>query len=145
MGNICRSPAAECVFRTMAEEFTDKIEVDVGSAGTINFHEGNSPDKRMQSAGAKRGYSISGAARQIVENDFFEFDLIVPMDASNLSYVNQIAPTKPHRAEVKLFCDFCTDRSESEVPDPYYGGQDGFDLVLDILENGCKEILKSIT
>ena len=141
MGNICRSPAGECVFRHFAEKagVTERVETD--SAGTIGFHSGNSPDSRMQAAGRKRGYSIEGAARQIRSKDFDEFDLIVTMDRDNFENVKAIAPGNETRATVREFCTFCTEHSDIEVPDPYYGGAAGFDHVLDLMEDGCRAIL----
>ncbi|MGB0372938.1 MAG: low molecular weight protein-tyrosine-phosphatase [Opitutales bacterium] len=142
MGNICRSPAGECIFRHIVESegHSDTIEID--SAGTIGFHTGNSPDSRMRSAGAKRGYRIEGAARQLAEDDFQKFDLIVTMDDANFENASAIAPQGESRASLRKFCDFCEHHSDQEVPDPYYGGQSGFEHVLDLMEDGCRGILK---
>ena len=144
MGNICRSPAAECVFRHYVDEagLSDKVEID--SAGTIGFHAGNPPDSRMQAAGKKRGYTIQGAARQIQTEDFHSFDLIITMDDENFRNISKSAPIGESRALLQRFCDFVPSRADTEVPDPYYGGQAGFDYVLDLLESGNEAVLDFI-
>lgn len=141
MGNICRSPAGECVFRSLIDSngYSGFIETD--SAGTINFHEGNQPDSRMQATAANRGYNIQGAARQIKKEDFEAFDLIITMDDENFHKVSRIQPAGRTRASVHKFCEFCTEHDDSEVPDPYYGGQAGFEKVLDMMEDGCANLI----
>ena len=141
MGNICRSPAGECIFRSFVEEAGLEESIEIDSAGTIGFHEGNPPDSRMKATGKRRGYSIVGAARQIKPADFAAFDLIVTMDNENYHNVMRIKPSGETRATVKPFCEFCTEHSEEEVPDPYYGGAAGFEHVIDLLEDGCRSIL----
>lgn len=143
MGNICRSPAAENVMGHLirAQELEARFQVD--SAGTIDFHSGSAPDPRMVSAAKTRGVEMTGKARMVQVKDLHRFDLILAMDRSNLMFLEDLAKKyPPERAEIKMFCDFLTEHPHEEVPDPYYGGQGGFDLVLDLLEDGCREILK---
>ena len=145
LGNICRSPSAENVMRHLVNEanITHKIALD--SAGTAGWHTGKSPDSRMSAAAAKKSYAMKGRARQVKPNDFVKFDLILAMDQSNyddLTVVRADCHT-PH-AKLQLFCDFCTEHDETEVPDPYYGGPEGFDYVIELLEDGCGHLLNQI-
>jgi protein-tyrosine phosphatase len=144
MGNICRSPAAEGTFRHLLaqEDLKDRIECE--SAGTIDFHAGSPPDARMRSAARDRGITMGGAARQIAITDFATFDLILCMDEENLEHVEQLAGDQKHRARIRLFCEFVADSDAREVPDPYYGGADGFDAVMDLLEDGCANLLEYV-
>ena len=144
MGNICRSPAAEAVMRRLveAEGLANRIECD--SAGTIAFHTGNPPDHRMHAAAAKRGIHTGGQARQIRDDDYHSFDLILTMDDENLLNTRNMAPAGEHPAEVRPFCDFVTGATATQVPDPYYGGPRGFETVLDLLEDGCASLLEHI-
>ncbi len=145
MGNICRSPAGECVMRHLAAKSGAGHLVECDSAGTIDLHTGNPPDTRMRRTAEKRGIPITGAARQIQAEDLGRFDLILTMDADNRAYVDQLVTSSGGRAELKNFCDLCrTHEGYQDVPDPYYGGQDGFELVLDLLEDGCAELLEEI-
>lgn len=143
MGNICRSPAAECVMRSIVERegLEDRIICD--SAGTISFHTGEPPDKRMRQTGSSRGVRIDGSARQIKAQDLDEFDLVLAMDDENLANIHSL--DNGSRAEKILpFCGFLKRHQNSEVPDPYYGGQTGFELVLDLLQDGCEEVLQHV-
>ena len=142
MGNICRSPAGEAVMRHLIEAggLTDQIECD--SAGTIAFHTGNPPDQRMHTAAKKRGINTGGRARQICNDDYYLFDLILTMDDENLENVLSMAPAGDYPAEIRPFCHFVTGSTATEVPDPYYGGAQGFETVLDLLEDGCVNLLE---
>jgi protein-tyrosine phosphatase len=139
-GNICRSPAAECTFRKLLEVrgLNDKISCD--SAGTIGSHQGNPPDSRMKQAALGRSLKISGAARMINNQDYQKADLIVTMDDFNFSEVNKLVPDESFKSKIRPFCDFVTS-SDREVPDPYYGGPSGFEKVLDLLDDGCVQLL----
>ena len=142
MGNICRSPAAEIIFRSTTTEAGRHEEFVIDSAGTIGFHQGNPPDARMAATLRRRGYDVqTSGARQIQRKDLDTFDLIVTMDASNTEDVLELATGPEQRAKVRPFTEFCAHLDVSEVPDPYYGGADGFDHVVDILEDGCPAIL----
>lgn len=143
MGNICRSPAAEGVFQHLISENKLNHKLYCDSAGTISFHAGKSADKRMISAARKRGYELNSKARQIQSEDFNLFDIIVTMDDENYSNVMKLTKSDSDRNKVKKFCDFCKIHTDKEVPDPYYGGTQGFEHVLDLLEDGCSELLKA--
>lgn len=143
LGNICRSPTAEGVFRRYVEQagLSDKISID--SAGTSDWHIGKTPDPRTQVAAAKRGYDLSTLrGRQASVEDFTEFDLILAMDKSNLSNLQAIQPVDA-KAELALYLPRFG-ISPDEVPDPYYGGEDGFELVLDMLEQASQVLLDEI-
>jgi protein-tyrosine phosphatase len=141
LGNICRSPAAEGVMAKLVADAGCADLWRIDSAGTIGLHAGDLPDHRMRGAAKKRGYALTSRARQLQINDLKEFDLVVAMDRSNLADIRRLV-REGSRAELALFCDFCTKHPQTEVPDPYYGGADGFELVLDLLEDGCAEILR---
>lgn len=144
LGNICRSPAAEGVMRALVEAEGLGGSILVRSAGTAGWHTGKLPDQRMRNAAQNRGYNLSSRARQVNEDELRENDLILVMDQPNLRDVRSIDRESRHTAKIHLFCDFCTDHEEKEVPDPYYGGEQGFELVLDLLEDGCRGVLAHI-
>lgn len=141
LGNICRSPTADGVFRKLVADagLQDLIEID--SAGTAAWHIGKAPDPRTQEAAASRGYDLSKLrARQAVAEDFYEYDHILAMDQSNLENLQQIRPADAS-ARLGLFLDYAPDLGIKEVPDPYYGGADGFEQVLDLVEAAGKNLL----
>ena len=146
LGNICRSPAAEGVFRQMVERegLTDRIFVD--SAGTGAWHAGDGPDGRMINHAKKRGYDLSQLeARQIsAPEDFETFDLILTMDNSNLKIVRSLDVKNQYTAKVKPLVSYCRIHEASEVPDPYYKEASGFDHVLDLIEDSCHELLVTL-
>ena len=143
-GNICRSPAAECVFRSLVDKegLSDRITCD--SAGTINQHAGNPPDLRMQEAAQRRDIQLEGAARMASASDFDQFDLLLTMDDFNRSELRSLAPDQELAKKIRPFCEYLTEHHRTQVPDPYYGGSRGFDIVLDLLEDGCRSLLASI-
>ncbi|RTR32061.1 low molecular weight protein-tyrosine-phosphatase [Shewanella atlantica] len=147
MGNICRSPTAEAVFRAKAE--TRGLNLDIDSAGTIAYHQGKSPDPRSIAAGEKRGFSFKGiTARQVTQEDFVRFDLILAADLQNLQDLQDRSP-EHYQDKLKLMLSFLDEASVStatlnEVPDPYYGAGNGFELVLDLIEQSCDNLLKQI-
>lgn len=144
MGNICRSPAGEIVFQHLLEQegLTDQVSCD--SAGTISFHTGNAPDARMSQSLQKRGYQIFGQSRQFRVRDFDDFDLILAMDQENYANITALARSAEEKEKVKLFCEFCTEHEEEEVPDPYYGGDEGFETVADLIEDGASNLIDSL-
>lgn len=144
MGNICRSPAAQGVMEKMAADAGVRDRMDIDSAGTINFHAGKLPDSRMREAAGRRGYPLTHRARQVSRTDLDAFDLLLVMDSANFADVESLVDPKKHGRKVRLFCEFCTNHCETEVPDPYYGGSAGFEKVLDMLEDGCAEILRRL-
>lgn len=142
LGNICRSPTAEAVLRATANSMSINIEVD--SAGTINNHQGNCPDKRAIAAGEKRGYSFSGiTSRPITLVDFDYFDTILAADKSNVDDLKSICPIHLQH-KISLFLSFAMADTD-EIPDPYYGGDAGFELVLDLLEDASTQLLTTIS
>ena len=144
LGNICRSPAAEAAIVEAAADAGIELEVD--SAGTGAYHIGNPPDERMQRAGAERGLSISGRARQFEPTDFDRFDLIVVMDRDNLRDVVAQAPDGAAVDRVRLFRSFdpAADAGDLDVPDPYYGGAEGFSQVVDMVRRAAAGLVSEI-
>jgi protein-tyrosine phosphatase len=142
MGNICRSPMAEGVFRQMVRQAGLEDVVKVSSAGTHGFHAGEAPDKRAQAVTAKRGVDISGLrARSVLEKDFDEHDLILAMDWDNLSALQQLAPKRAHH-KLQLLMRFATEHETATIADPYYGNAQGFEPVLDCIEDACAGLLE---
>jgi len=137
MGNICRSPSAEGVFRAHVSQADLYVEIHIDSAGTHAYHVGEPPDSRATSAARNRGIDISSQrARAVEAGDFHRFDYILAMDDSNLEILERMRP-EDSRAELKLLVDYCSDPDIDHVPDPYYGGKDGFEQVLDLLDIAC--------
>lgn len=142
LGNICRSPTAEAVIRKMAGDAGLDIVID--SAGTGAWHSGERPDSRAIAAGQARGYSFDGqAARAVSSTDFGQFDYILAMDRKNLTHLQNMTP-RLFSGHVGLFLDFAKGISQKEVPDPYYGGDDGFELVLDLIEAASRGLIEDI-
>lgn len=144
LGNICRSPAAEIIFRKQVTDAGRAAEFEIDSAGTIGHHQGAPPDSRMSESLRQRGFTIEGCSRQIQPEDLIRFDLIVTMDESNLSDVLSLDETGRLHSKVRSFVSFCRHHDDLRVPDPYYGGQRGFDHVIRMLEDGCEGILESL-
>jgi protein-tyrosine phosphatase len=141
LGNICRSPTAEAVLRKKAKEMGLNLEID--SAGTRGYHAGCPPDKRAQMAGESRGYSFKGIkCRRVIDKDFEKFDYILAMDEDNLRSLKESSDPEYH-SKIHLFMDFSAS-DETEVPDPYYGGKKGFDVVLDLIEVASDGFLKQL-
>ena len=144
LGNICRSPSAEGVFRKLVEDAGLRDTIKTDSVGTGNWHIGHPPDSRAIQAAAERGIDISDLrARQLSQTDTVEFDYILAMDNQNLADIEHIADQQHHN-KIHLFLDFAQDYEELEVPDPYYGGNQGFDNVLDMIENAAAGLLTTI-
>jgi protein-tyrosine phosphatase len=141
LGNICRSPAADGIMNHLVKMNGQAESYFIDSAGTSAHHVGERADSRMRKHAARRGYELESISRQFVSSDFEEFDLILAMDKSNLSNILRLDTEGKYQGKVKLFCDFCQKHKISEVPDPYYGGNQGFEDVLDIVEDGVAGIL----
>lgn len=144
MGNICRSPTAEGVFNKLLQDrqLTDRFLVD--SAGTHAYHVGNSPDNRAQQTARQRGVDLSALrARQVNADDFEYFDHILAMDSENYHLLLADSPSEYH-AKIKRFLDYAPQQSERDVPDPYYGGMNGFDHVFDLVETASEGFLDSV-
>jgi len=135
-GNICRSPTAEAVMRRLVTEAGLASEIEIDSAGTGDWHAGESPDARAVAAAQQRGLAVGGIARQITPADFEDVDLVLAVDDENLQRLRRMAPPGATARVRKLAAD--------DVPDPYYGGDDGFDLVLDLLEKDCQALLDEL-
>lgn len=144
MGNICRSPTAEAVFRRYVarEGLADSIHID--SAGTHDYHIGDAPDARTQRVASQRGYDMSQLrGRQVEEVDFAHFDYVLAMDEANLSILKRLRPSDT-KCHLGLFLEFAEHHAEREVPDPYYGGAQGFEHVLDLVEDAANGLLNHI-
>lgn len=144
MGNICRSPTAEAVFRKLVSDAGLDALVHADSAGTHAYHVGNAPDRRAQEAAERRGYSLEGIrARRVSELDFEGFDFIVAMDEDNLTMLREAADSA-HHGKIRLFLEYAPDAGLREVPDPYYGGASGFERVLDLVEEASRGLLEAV-
>lgn len=145
LGNICRSPLAEVVFGEIVREEGVEDRFDIDSAGTSDYHTGDPPDPRTVQEAQRRGLVLDHAARQIRAADLERFDYVIAMDASNLGRIERLAKSRPRRAELHLLRAFDEDASDDlEVPDPYFGGPDGFADVHDMVERACRGLLRHI-
>jgi len=144
MGNICRSPTAEAVFRHYVESAGMSADIFIDSAGTHDYHIGDKPDARAQHAARQRGYDMSELrGRQVGEDDFRHFDYVLAMDSANLAILQHIAPPGSD-TRARLFLEYARHHRERDVPDPYYGGADGFERVLDMVEDAAQGLLEEI-
>jgi protein-tyrosine phosphatase len=144
MGNICRSPTAEGVFRHLVAQQGLAERIITDSAGTHDYHIGAPPDPRAQAAAARRGYDLSGLrARQVTVGDFAAFDHVLAMDEYNRELLHALCPPQ-YRARVRLLLEFADGTPLREIPDPYYGGAQGFEEVLDLVENAARGLLRHI-
>ncbi len=144
LGNICRSPAAEGVFLHQLAEAGQDACFEVDSAGTGSWHVGQPADRRMRAAAERRGIHLPSRARQLSLADLQDFDHILTMDAENLAAVRALGRRNPPRAAIKPLLQYCRRFPQEEVPDPYYGGEAGFDHVLDLLEDACEGLLADL-
>lgn len=146
LGNICRSPAAEGIMRDIVEREGASGKWIIDSAGTGRYHIGDLPDRRMRVHARQRGLELTHRARQVDVEDFIDFDLIVAMDASNASNLRAMAPSVEAARKVIPMADFFSPSARYDyVPDPYYEGAEGFELVLDLLEDGCQNMFDFYT
>ena len=146
LGNICRSPAAEGIFNQKIKERDLERLFVVDSAGTGSWHVGNLPDKRMRLTALSRGIELTSRSRQIEENDLYEFDEILVMDKDNLDAVKSLTKDQNHpvNSKIKLILSYSKKSELDEVPDPYYGGQNGFDMVIDLLDDAMDGLIDSL-
>ena len=147
MGNICRSPTAEGVMRRLVEDAGLADRISVESAGTGAWHAGEPPDRRATLAARRRGIGLEGAARQVTPEDFRDFDLLIAMDRSNLRDLLAVAPDEDAADKVRLLREFdptSAGAPDLDVPDPYYGGDRGFETVLDMVEAACRGLLDDL-
>ena len=145
LGNICRSPAAEGVMLHLLEEKGLSESFIIDSAGVLGYHEGNLPDPRMRQHASARGYDLVHRSRPVKVEDFYNFDLIIGMDDQNISDLKEIAPSPQEGQKIHRMVEYLQQEEATYVPDPYYGGSDGFELVLDLLEDACEGLLNSLT
>lgn len=144
LGNICRSCTAEEIMRTILHrEGLDKV-IEVDSAGLISYHQGEQADPRMRAHASRRGYHITHLSRPVRMTDFEEFDLIIGMDDSNISGLHDLAPSIEAENKIHRMTEYCTRMVADHVPDPYYGGAQGFENVIDILEDACEGLLQQV-
>jgi protein-tyrosine phosphatase len=144
MGNICRSPTAEAVFREVLRVEGEGLAVQVDSAGTHGYHVGEPPDSRAVAAARRRGYPMDDLrARRVEPADFERFDLLLAMDEDNLAFLHRIAP-EGCRARARLLLEFAPQAGRTDVPDPYYGGEAGFEAVLDLVEEAARGLLDDL-
>ncbi len=145
LGNICRSPAAEGFMRAICENRADAARWEIDSAGTGNYHIGDLPDRRMRVHARRRGYEFTHRARRVSAADFGRFDVLVAMDSSNEYNLRRLAPTVEDEAKIVRMADYVTMATRYDhIPDPYYEGAEGFELVLDLLENGCANLADTL-
>jgi protein-tyrosine phosphatase len=144
MGNICRSPTAEGVLRALVEREGLGANFEIDSAGTHGYHVGESPDERARKAAQRRGYDLSPwRARRVNELDFMRIDCILAMDSDNLAMLRRACPAE-HRHKLGLFLDYSTNFDDRDVPDPYYGGGEGFERVLDLVEDAARGLIAAM-
>ncbi len=147
LGNICRSPTAEGVMRSLVVEAGLQESIELDSAGTGAWHVGSPPDRRAAATALARGTSLEGQARQVTPEDLDFYDLVIAMDSENLRVLRALAPSGPAREKVRLMREFdpvSLEHRDLDVPDPYYGGDGGFDQVYDLVEAACRGLLERI-
>lgn len=145
LGNICRSSSAEGVMNHLIAEAGREAEFEIDSAGILSYHQGELPDSRMRAHAARRGYNLVHRSRPVTTEDFFHFDLIIGMDDRNIEDLKERAPSIETQQKIRRMTDYCTRYTyEDYVPDPYYGGAEGFEHVLDLLEDACAGLLEQL-
>lgn len=145
MGNICRSPAADIICHKLAAEAGLAGRLEIDSAGTIGYHAGNPPDPRMSATLEARGYEIRGRSRKLKRRDLQDFDLILVADPENLADARTLDPSGATHDKIRLLTDYCREHEADHVPDPYYGGNAGFETVADLVEDACAGLLEDLT
>lgn len=145
LGNVCRSPSAEAVFNALIEKYELQFDLQCDSAGTDAYHSGDQADYRMKQFAHKRGYRLTSISRRVnPTHDFDRFDYIIGMDKQNVRDLKALARNENDRKKITLITDYCSDKKYNSVPDPYYGGASGFELVLDILEDACEGLIREL-
>ena len=144
LGNICRSPMAEGVFRKILERENAGERFKIDSAGLIGHHQGELPDSRMRYFAGKRGYLLTHRSKQFKRTDFDNYDIIIAMDDQNIAGLKQQAMTLDEEAKIHRMTDFCQNIEATHVPDPYYGGDQGFENVIDLLEDACEGLFAAL-
>lgn len=144
MGNICRSPAAEEIMRIKLIKHGIGENFHIDSAGTHGYHKGELPDYRMREHASRRGYKLTSPSRPVKQEDFWDFDFIIAMDENNIQNLHRQSPDNESRKKISLMTDYCQNKVADHVPDPYYGGAQGFENVLDILEDACEGFIYTL-
>lgn len=144
LGNICRSPSAEAVMKKLVKDAGLEKSFYIDSAGIMGYHEGERADERMRGHAARRGYVLDSISRPVRTQDFYDFDLIIGMDDRNVDDLKQKAPDLESVAKIHQMTEYSRNKLYDYVPDPYYGGASGFELVLDLLEDACQGLLDSL-
>ena len=145
MGNICRSPSAEAVMQALVKQQGMEKEIFCDSAGTLDYHRGKPADARMQKYARLRGYELNSISRPFEYDDFELFDWIITMDEDNYQQIKWFDQSNNYADKIRRMTEFCNTAQVSEVPDPYYGGKQGFENVLDLLEDACQGLLEFVT
>jgi protein-tyrosine phosphatase len=144
LGNICRSPSAEAILKKRVKDAGLEHKIVVDSAGLLDYHEGELPDPRMRQHASLRGYTLDSRSRPIETKDFFDFDWIIGMDDQIVDALKRHAPDVKSLGKIHKMTDLLPDKRYDRVPDPYYGGSSGFELVLDILEDTCQGLFETL-
>ncbi len=144
LGNICRSPSAEAVMKAKLREYGLENKYEVDSAGITGYHAGDPADSRMRIHAQKRNYDLTSISRQFIIGDFDRFDCIIGMDDQNMSDLRELAVSNDDLKKLSRMTDYCTNFTNDSVPDPYYGGASGFELVLDLLEDACEGLINKL-
>ena len=145
LGNICRSSSAEGVMKQLIEQAGREDEFIIDSAGILSYHEGELRDSRMRAHAARRGYDLTHRSRPVCTDDFYDFDLIIGMDDRNIDDLKDRAPSVEAWKKIHRMTEYCTKFTHADhVPDPYYGGAEGFEYVLDVLEDACAGLLEMV-
>lgn len=144
LGNICRSSTAEGVMLHLLDEAGLQKDYEIDSAGILSYHQGELPDSRMRAHARRRGYDLVHRSRQVRPSDFDHFDLIIGMDDRNIQDLKELAPTVEDMKKIHRMTEYCTHHTDDYVPDPYYGGAEGFEHVLDLLEDACAGLLNQL-
>lgn len=144
LGNICRSATADEIMRTLLKKKGLDKTIEIDSAGTSSYHRGELPDERMRMHASRRGYDLTHLSRPVCTDDFYNFDLILGMDDRNIDALKDMAPDIETEKKIARMTDYCRTKIVDYVPDPYYGGAQGFENVIDILEDACQGLLESL-
>ena len=145
LGNICRSSSAEGVMKQLIEQAGREDEFIIDSAGILSYHQGELPDSRMRAHAARRGYDLTHRSRPVCTDDFYDFDLIIGMDDRNIDDLKDRAPSVEAWKKIHRMTEYCTKFTHADhVPDPYNGGAEGFEYVLDVLEDACAGLLEMV-
>lgn len=145
LGNICRSSSAEGVMNRLIKEAGRENEFVIDSAGILSYHQGELPDSRMRAHASRRGYNLTHRSRPVRTEDFYNFDLIIGMDDRNIDDLKDRAPSPAECSKIHRMTEYCTKFTYADhVPDPYYSGAEGFEYVLDLLEDACAGLLKTL-